>query len=1473
MSIVSSGNVLLIDPNDVNINTNLINGIPKYEDMYIHAELVAIRRGRTVLNANVSPNDKLVFGDGNQDKTVTVNFLGVNQNTNSSNYLNFTSNWYDNNNDLPMHESFGITRINVKVNSSFIPQVDIDFVDVRGASFFNSVDSPYRILFDFPPPIFELTIKGYYGKALSYKLHLVSYTNDFNSENGNFVINAKFIAMTYAPLTDVLFRYVINNAIIVDGGNYSSDPKKEPVNIYELALKIKDIYSAVPDKIKNDVDKGRYDSAQKKIELISNCYSILNGFKNDSNIIDKIQNPLILLKDEGVDEDFNNIQIIKSFGEYDTIIKNKSVNGIPTTMEDRLIIGASINSEVSTTTIFNGDTYTNEQLVDAINNALDNYKKELINKINTTIKNDKFIVDSDILFNKDGKNKGIFSTIKIENGKNVGYVYVGIDITNVYLKLYKENTKYEEEKSSALKGLNETINSMVEERLGMTPTIYNIFKIILNDVDKFFTKLRIVSENSEKHHTDDFKNDIIDSSYKDVVGDKIYAFPLVVKTDRICNKIKQEKRIAPIDVSNKLSKPFPELEYIDEFIKSFALQNALYENTIMKSEVDEKGNFKWIPFTPSDSIIVNSNQNSPYNGIDIVSTGNQKIDLSNTNKLDQIYKTLLTRFYILTQNAFKNEFNSLVDNEENKAFINLFAKSEAINLANSIKSQSYSDSLILLSESSVKNVESSFFDIIKTRIPDTYNFSDSTNEFFDITNGEKLYVNRKNPNYIGFKLKEYDVVKRENNEDKTNDLINDFFKDTKTSFWKKLFGKGNVSENYDFTKENVIYIPDNLENNGDSKFLVSTAIYSSQIDSVDTFLTKGNAYFSVGKNNDAEKLKSFGNFYKTWAKQISLGHFDVELKKRNKVSALILISNFGESISPFNRYPNGLNEYVFKRPAVIECPYFLGVYMGALVNMCYNNDFYNDVYEYVTNGNGKWLSSGGGLMFADYRDINNLLSTKDREQLLNIFDDFYLNYSDDLFQNVNNLIDRIKTELPDGSFDDKSELCEKYLREEYDNIYKTLFEKRIIANYNEITFNLESNDETHYSSIETLKNENNSLYIKRVLPFFKTFFSELNKALKDNKNKLKDSENETKKLTGDEDIITQTYYSFKNINDKWLTDIRKLSTGGYPFNKEGKNLIDSFAFVDRAMNPIGDTIINPEILIDLVNNNDISVFSVLSQLLSLNGFEFFPLQNFMSYNIGDWENSFKIDSGVDVKFTPSFVCMLVGGSSSYVSGIEGNGLFKDDGVIDLSIDTPNDFTVNDCEANPDNDEQITNNKEFPYQKVRAFRVRFGEQNQSMFKDIKIDSKEYPETNESIQILSRLAGDNKDQAPIPKGQNLYNIYENRSYKATVNSLGNAMIQPTQYFQLENIPLYNGAYIILGVEHNIVPNKMDTSFWGTKILKYPIPRVLSSASIFGFEEGSTAQTNSNLSKQNTVSMGVGTASNPEQAKYNSMYTLLI
>jgi GH25 family lysozyme M1 (1,4-beta-N-acetylmuramidase) len=396
------------------------------------------------------------------------------------------------------------------------------------------------------------------------------------------------------------------------------------------------------------------------------------------------------------------------------------------------------------------------------------------------------------------------------------------------------------------------------------------------------------------------------------------------------------------------------------------------------------------------------------------------------------------------------------------------------------------------------------------------------------------------------------------------------------------------------------------------------------------------------------------------------------------------------------------------------------------------------------------------------------------------------------------------------------------------------------------------------------------------------FFSELLSNLNTKQDELKKEDTENLKLSGDEDIITQTYYSFKNINDKWLTnpDIKNAKGRGYPSNEDNKALIDSFVFVDRAMNPIGDTILNVEVLSQMFDDPNISVFSVLSQILSLNGFEFFPLQNFMSYTQQSWTDSFKIAPSINTIQNAAYVCMYIGGTSSYPTGVA-NG-FIDDGITDMSTVRVVDFNTkppldannnlaNGIDPNSEDGKQVSNNKNFPWGQVRAFRVRFGEQNQSMFTDIKIDSKEYPETNESIQILARLAGDNKIQSPIPKGQNLFTLYENRAYKATITGLGNAMIQPTQYFQLENVPLFSGAYIILTVEHTIEGNRMMTSFGGTKILRYPVPRVLNPAAIMGFEGGDSDSTSPTNMSAGDITKGIEaiTISQKRLDDLNSVY----
>ena len=190
-------------------------------------------------------------------------------------------------------------------------------------------------------------------------------------------------------------------------------------------------------------------------------------------------------------------------------------------------------------------------------------------------------------------------------------------------------------------------------------------------------------------------------------------------------------------------------------------------------------------------------------------------------------------------------------------------------------------------------------------------------------------------------------------------------------------------------------------------------------------------------------------------------------------------------------------------------------------------------------------------------------------------------------------------------------------------------------------------------------------------------------------------------------------------------------------------MIDQFIFVDRAFNDIGDkVIINLKPLLEYGNDYDSSVFSVFSRILALNGFEFFPLQNFMSFQNVDWKDSFKIFETQEQYANPAFVCMYVGVVSSKLNTVISDDVFENDGITDLNEkdDIP-DFWQNevfDCDKysdKPSTDNNVQDKQDIDrnnnldstnvdYNQVKAFRVRFGEQDQAVFKNIHGDTREF-----------------------------------------------------------------------------------------------------------------------------------------------------
>lgn len=317
--------------------------------------------------------------------------------------------------------------------------------------------------------------------------------------------------------------------------------------------------------------------------------------------------------------------------------------------------------------------------------------------------------------------------------------------------------------------------------------------------------------------------------------------------------------------------------------------------------------------------------------------------------------------------------------------------------------------------------------------------------------------------------------------------------------------------------------------------------------------------------------------------------------------------------------------------------------------------------------------------------------------------------------------------------------------------------------------------------------------------------------------------------TANEDVIKlQLYRTCKNIKDKWLGGLRTkddmiFQCGNFKRNgvdtklseeygSDKLRLIDSFRFISRSFSDIGNKLfINPTPINDYLHDNpNTSAYDAISSILASNNFEFIALPTFINFkNPTELETIFQpfeynIDKIPESACGPSFVCVYIGQKSKHLDlndsnyPTDGFDLRCDNGNMSTSV--PDDFKSD----NLDHEDAIG-----------AFVVKYSQQNQNIFKDISLDQSEFSETDESIQIQDDISRKGAETNRSIVGQNLYNVYSVRSYTAQVEMMGNAMIQPMMYFQLDNIPMFHGAYMITRVKHSIVPNSMSTNFTGVRI----------------------------------------------------------
>jgi hypothetical protein len=347
------------------------------------------------------------------------------------------------------------------------------------------------------------------------------------------------------------------------------------------------------------------------------------------------------------------------------------------------------------------------------------------------------------------------------------------------------------------------------------------------------------------------------------------------------------------------------------------------------------------------------------------------------------------------------------------------------------------------------------------------------------------------------------------------------------------------------------------------------------------------------------------------------------------------------------------------------------------------------------------------------------------------------------------------------------------------------------------------------------------VYLNGFLSRFKTLAKDYDKVLEKEQDKIEQQIFNTI----DDDLIKLTIYrELSSVYNKWIAgNDSNLPVASCSANIKKEGLFNTFRFIDRSYNDIGDKFyINPYMVKELIlGKPNKSVFSLLDTILRDNNFNFIPLPNFINYSdINDVVDVFKpypFSKTKSISQGPSFVCMYSGQISNHLDMGEDSSHPDDSFIIDYDNNgysytkLPQDFLT----------QKDGNNSNIPY-----FLVSYGKQNQSYFKNLKLDQSEFTATLDSLNAVENLSNIGDKTKPTYNGQNLWNVYQNRAYTCEVDMMGNAMIQPFMYFQLSNVPMFRGTYNIFKVTHSITPHNMQTNFKGVRIKRTKTPLITKS-----------------------------------------------
>lgn len=269
-----------VEPNDIYGEINGVPTTPDYTDYCIWCNLVVekysrIKSGSSGQSNRANSTTYNFFWDATKtDGTHWISFMKGRQDGPDYNYLttDYTEIDFNEVKERNFIEGLGIESVSIAMNNYYVPEITINFVDVRGSGFFsreeathdtfdlinlekdkygNLTDNFYSCFVSFPYPRFKLQVKGFYGRPVTYQLTCSSFTGSLDSATGNFKLTAKFIGYFYGIMADIPYEYLVAAPYCAyEGSQYwdehvkspewALDEHRQPVKLFEFYEKIRD---------------------------------------------------------------------------------------------------------------------------------------------------------------------------------------------------------------------------------------------------------------------------------------------------------------------------------------------------------------------------------------------------------------------------------------------------------------------------------------------------------------------------------------------------------------------------------------------------------------------------------------------------------------------------------------------------------------------------------------------------------------------------------------------------------------------------------------------------------------------------------------------------------------------------------------------------------------------------------------------------------------------------------------------------------------------------------------------------------------------------------------------------------------------------------------------------------------------------------------------------------------------------------